>query len=202
MSLCPNKICIRRTKTPGTEKIDLIPVRDLAFIKKLVVEINEPTSIRFLAFHVKDKTYCDALKIEDADKRFCSVIKSKYVHFQIEKEGLPPERALFLLAFLPRIQPESELEQVVKELCDIIEWLGIKQRVNCIVFRYGAPVHRKDNSRHWQKSLEKTIEETRKLYTVGQIKARIEHIPENIQKNKTRQLTIHAASPFESIDVS
>lgn len=204
MELCPGTICIRRTTTSGTEKIDVTPVFDLAFIEKLVVEINEPVNIRYLGFHVKDTIYCNSLKNQNADKHFCMDFKAKpkYVHFEIIKEGYPPEKSLFLIAFLPRSKSENELNHVAEELCGIIEWLGVLQPVNCIIFRYGSPVHRKNSLTQWQRSLDNAIKGTKGLYTVGQITGRIRHISENVQKNKARHLTISPASPFESINVS
>jgi hypothetical protein len=198
LEFCPNTICIRRTERKGSDRIDLTPVYDLAFIEKIVINIDEPVIIRFLGFHVKDKTYCGSLKVQNVNKRFCFELKSRYVHFQIIKEGYPTEKALFLLAFFPRIKSDQELYQVVKELCDITEWLGIRQQINCIIFRYGAPRHQKDNRYQWQRNLEKTIKETKKLYTIGRFIGRIKHI----QENNNRCLTISSANLFDSINVS
>ena len=198
MEFCPNVICVRRTKIVGSDRINLAPIHALAYIKRVIINIDEPVNIRFLGFHVKDKAYCDSLKIQNTNKRFCTDIKSQYVHFHLIKEGYQPEKSMFLLAFLPRIKTENEMEQVVKELCDVIEWLEMRQQTNCVVFRYGSPRHQKDNRYQWQKSLDRIISETKDLYTIGRVVGRIKHIHEDDE----RCLTISTADLFDSINVS
>ena len=199
MNFCPKMICIRRTPKKGSDRQELNPSKDIAFIERIVIHIDEPVKIRFLAFHTKDNAYCTSVKNRSAEKQFCQDIKSaKYVHFQIEKEGYDSDKFMFLLAFLPRAKIESELYLVAKELCDIAEWLEITQPVNCIVFRYGTPRHQVQNEIKWQRDLEKAIKETRGIYTIGQITGRIKHIREDNQK----QITIWPASLFDSINVS
>ena len=198
MKFCPNVINIRRTKKNGSDRLNLVPVPDLAFIKSILINIDETVIIRMLGFHVKENAYCEAFKITDTNKRYCSDIKSKYVHFQLKKEGYPSEQSNFLLAFLPRIKTEGELSKVAKELCDIIEWLEIRQQINCIVFRFGSPRHQMDNQKKWQKYLEKTIDETKRLYTIGRVTGRIKHI----RNDKEKCLTVSSAKLFDSINVS
>ena len=198
MKICPKTRTIRRSTTIGSDMMDLLPSYDLAHIKKIFVNINEPVVVRLLGFHVNDKTYCELFMLTDADKRYCEGLKSQYVHFQIVKEGYPADESMFFLAFLPRIKTESELYQVVKEICDVIEWLEIKQTVNCIIFRFGHPKHNMENKTKWQKQLDRVIKETKYLYTIGKINGRIK----DVYESKKRCLTISPAPLFESISVS
>jgi len=197
LKICPNAINIRRSTT-GSDMMDLSPTYDLAHVNKIIININETVVVRLLGFHVNDKSYCKLYKITDTNKRYCETIKSKYVHLQIVKEGHPSEESMFFLAFLPKIKTENELYQVVKEICDVIEWLEIKQNVNCIIFRFGHPKHNMENKSKWQTQLDKVIKETKKLYTTGKINGRIKYVHED----KKRCLTVSPAPLFESINVS
>jgi hypothetical protein len=194
--ICPKPITIRRTKAPNSDRLAIVPVDSIASIENIVINIDEPVTIRLLAFHTIGKFYCSDYKIEPAEKRLCLDIESKYIH--LSKEGYPAEKSEFLLAFLPRSKTAGELCHLTKELCDIIEWLEIKQNVNCIVFRYGPPVHRNDDSIYWQKQFETIINETRRDYLIGQITGRIRHVREDDYK----YITIHSANLFESINIS
>jgi hypothetical protein len=196
--ICPKVVTIRRTKVPHSDRLTISPIGNTASIANIVVNIDEPVMIRLLAFHVIGMSYCSNYKIVDAEKRFCSDIKSQYVHFHIQKDGYPPEKSEFLIACLPRNKTEGELYQLAKELCDITEWLDIKQKTNCIIFRYGPPVHWMDDSVRWQKQLEIAIKETRINYLIGQIAGRIKHVREDDNRN----LTIYNADLFESINIS
>jgi hypothetical protein len=198
LSICPKVVTIRRTKTPRSDRLTISPVGSTASIENIVVNIDEPVNVRLLAFHVMGMSYCANYKIIDAEKRFCLDIKSQYVHFHIQKEGYPPEMSEFLIALLPRSKTESELYRLANELCDIAEWLDIKQKINCIIFRYGPPVHWMDDSVRWQKQLEGAIKETRLNYFIDKIVGRIKHIQEGDKRN----LTIHNAALFESINIS
>lgn len=198
MTICPKTVTIRRTRAPDSDRLTLVPIGNIASIASVVVNIDEPVTIRLLAFHVVGRYYCSNYKIEGAEKRFCLGVKSRYVHFHILKEGYPPEKSEFLIAFLPRNKTEGELYKLVKELCDVSEWLNVKQKINCIIFRYGPPLHWMDDSFRWQKQLKIVIEQTRADYLISQIEGRIKHIREEDSRN----LTVYNANLFESINVS
>ena len=198
MKICPNFKNIRRSKIVGSDRIDLTSTYNLASIKNIIINIDEPVAIRLLGFHIDDSSYCKSLKITNAEKKYCDRKKSQYVHFQIIKEGFPEEQSQFIIAFLPRIKLEHELEVVVKEICDVIEWLEIKHNINCIIFRFGKPVHNTEDTFRWQRQLEKIIKQVRNYYTIGQINGFIKQVRQDNEKC----LTISAASCYESINVS
>jgi hypothetical protein len=170
----------------------------VASIKNVIVNIDEPVNIRFLAFHTIDKLLCNEYKDKKAEKIFCKDIDAKYVHFHFSIEGYPSDNSEYLVAFLPRSKMGGELYKVAKELCDIIEWIEFRQKVNCIVFRYGHPIHSTDSPVHWQRQLERIVTETRNDYTIGSVEGKIKHVREDADKS----LTIGAASLFDNINIS
>jgi hypothetical protein len=170
----------------------------VASIKNVIVNIDEPVNIRFLAFHTIGKLLCNEYKDEKAEKIFCKDINAKYVHFHFSINGYSSDNSEYLVAFLPRSKMYGELYQVATELCDIIEWIEFRRKVNCILFRYGHPIHSMDSPFRWQKQLEKIITETRNDYTIGRVEGKIKHVREDSCKS----LTISAASLFDNINVS
>jgi hypothetical protein len=198
LTICPGTTTVRRTKTLYSDRLTIVPVDSIASIANIIVNIDEPVTIRLLAFHTANNLYCSKLKAENAEKKFCLDIKSRYVHFHFLKDGYPPEKSEFLIAFLPRSKTKNELYQVAKELCDIAEWLGGKQKINCIVFRYGHPVHRMNDLMQWQKQLEKILCETQKNYFIGKIEGRVK----DVRVDKCKNITIYNTNLFESINVA
>jgi hypothetical protein len=199
LEICPKTVTIRRTKMPNSDRLTIIPCNNIASIENIIINIDEPVTIRMLSFHVIGNRYCSDYKIATAEKRFCTDIKSRYVHFHISKKGYPPEKSEFLISFLPRNKTDSELYQLARELCDIVEWLEIRTKMNCIVFRYGLPVHWMDDPIPWQRKLEKILKETHADYIIDPIEGRIKHIRE---EKKCVNLTVYGANLFESINVS
>jgi hypothetical protein len=165
----------------------------------VVTHIDEPVSILLLGFHTKRRTYCAEYRIEDADKRICE-IAIDYVHFCISIEGYPVNESEYLIAFLPRMILPAGLQKLADEFCYIAEWLEIAQKINCLVFRYGPPVHNTDNIMHWQKQFQRNLEETRALYIVSsRVEGRVRHIATSpVEKN----MTISKNQLFECITVS
>jgi hypothetical protein len=199
LAICPPKITIRRTHDRGSDRICITPNDSVASIEKVVVNIDEPVSIMPLAFHTKDKVYCDMYKLEIADKRFCDTVIN-YVHFYFLIGGYPVDKSAYLIAFLPRWKKQSELDRLVNELWETVEWLEIRQKINCVVFRHGPPVHGTDNLFHWQKQLEKNIKETRTLYiTTLQMDGKIKHVPTSLVD---KHLTVSSNNPFACFNVS
>ncbi|GBU27435.1 hypothetical protein R84B8_00965 [Treponema sp. R8-4-B8] len=113
-------------------------------------------------------------------------------------DGCHPDETNYLVAFLPRFVKCSDLPTLTKELCNTAEWLEIKQ-VNCIVFRYGAPVHGMDDSTHWQRQFNKSIKETKELYMLYKIAGKIKHIPTFL---KEKNIIISKNITLENINVS
>jgi len=203
MNMCPRVITMRRKKRDEgdieTEQFPIDPANDsIASIKNIVINFDEAVSIMFLAFHVKDSLYCTRYKIDKADKRVCENKNIQYAQFHFSLDGYTSDESEYLVAFLPRIIQDSELSKLTNELCGIAEWLGIKQ-INCIVFRYGAPVHGMDNITHWQKQLNNAIKETKKLSLLTKMEGKIKHIPTFLEN---KNLTISKNIPLENINVS
>ena len=198
MKICPNLINIRRTKDADSDRISLTSTNNLASIKNIIININEPVAVRLLGFHVNDALYCKKLKIANEDKKYCEKLKSNYVHFQLKKEGLSEDQSQFIIAFLPRNKLKHELEIVVKEICDVIEWLELKQNINCIIFRFGKPVHNTEDTYKWQRQLDKVIKQVKNYYLIGQINGMIKQVRQENEKC----LIVSAAYRFESINVS
>jgi hypothetical protein len=151
-----------------------------------------------LAFHVQGKLYCKEYRLDNAEKRFCDVAVN-YIHFYLSLEGYPLDESKYLVALLPRVKNYNELEKLADELCKVTEWLEIKEKTNCLVFRYGPPVHGTDNIKYWQKQFEKSIEATRQLYIVHRMEGRIKHI--SILPS-AKNLTISKNSLFDAINIS
>jgi len=198
LKICPKLKNIRRTKEVGSDRVNLTSTNNLASIRNIIINIDEPVAVRFLGFHINNVSYCKELKITNEDKKYCEMLKSQYVHIQLVKEGFPEDQSQFIIAFLPRIKLDHELEIVVKEICDVIEWLEIKQTVNCIIFRFGKPVHNTEDTFKWQRQLDKVIKQVRNYYMIGQINGLIKQVRQENEKC----LTVSAAYRFESINVS
>ena len=203
MNICPKSVTIRRKKKGEgdieTDRFPIDPTSDnIASIKNIDINFDEAVSILFLAFHVNNDVYCTKYKIQKAEKRVCDNKKIKYAQFHISLSGYSSNDSEYLVAFLPRIMQCSELSKLADELCGIAEWLEIKQ-INCVVFRYGAPVHGMDGTMHWQKQFNKTIKETMELSLVNKIDGKIKHIPTSL---KNKNLTISKNFPMENINVS
>ena len=201
MNICPKVITIRRKKINEedieTDQLPITPTYDsIASIKNIIIHFDEAVSIMFLAFHTTNNAYCAKYKNKKADKKVCDNKNIQYVHFSLD--GCHPDDSEYLVAFLPRFVNYSELSTLTDELCNIAEWLDIKQ-INCIVFRYGAPVHGMDNSTHWQRQFDKTIKETKKLFMLYKIAGKIKHIPTSL---KEKNITISKNIPLENINVS
>jgi hypothetical protein len=185
LNFCPNSITLRQTHDPGSDKLDISPNDSIAMIKSVIVHIDEPVSIMLLAFHTKDKSYCKKYKINSAEKRFCDNVVD-YIHFYLSFEGYSLDESKYLIALLPRSKKYSELEKLANEFCKIVEWLEIKEKMNCLVFRYGPPVHGTDNIRHWQKQFAKNIKDAKELYIIHQMEGKVKHIPtSSANKNMT-----------------
>jgi len=203
MNICPKVIIIRRKKIDEedieTDRFPIDPTFDsIASIKNIVINFDDAVSILFLGFHVNNKVYCTKYKIQEAGKKVCENKKIKYTQFHISLSSYSPNDSEYLIAFLPRIIQCSELSKLADELCGIAEWLEIKQ-INCVVFRYGAPVHEMDGTMHWQKQFNKAIKEMRNLSLVNRIDGKIKHIPISL---KNKNLTISKNFPMENINVS
>lgn len=201
MIFCPKTITLRRAKDIGSDKIDIIPDDSVAAVKSITIHIDEPVAIMLLAFHVKNKSYCGKYKVTDAEKRFCDtiIIDIDYVHFYLSLEGYSPDESKHLIAFLPRLKDYSELDKLANEFCKVTKWLEIKEKTNCLVFRYGPPVHGTDNIRHWQKQFEKNIEETKGVYAIHRMEGKIKHIPISASN---KNMTISKNNLFNNINVS
>jgi hypothetical protein len=182
----------------GSDKLDIIPDNSVAAIKSIIIHIDEPVTIMFLAFHVKNKSYCKKYKLDNAKKRFCDNAID-YIHFYLSLEGYPSDESKHLIALLPRSKSYSELDKLTNEFCTVAEWLEIKEKINCLVFRHGPPVHGTDNIKYWQKQLENKIKETRQLYIIHRMEGRIKHI--SISPS-CRNLTISKNKLFDNINVS
>lgn len=197
MKICPQDIIIKRTEEVGSDKVDLLPTNEIAAIKSIEIYMDETIRIKLLGFHVNEKAYCESYKILEADKRYCEAKKSNYIHFFIDKEGFLQDESMFVLAFLPRAKSENEIEKIVKELREIINFLEIKQNINCIIFRFGKPIHDTDNLLKWQKQFDKKLTEINKNNFI-KVNGRIKHIREDSKKC----LIIRRANLFDSINVS
>jgi hypothetical protein len=127
LNICPKTIILRRTPKFGSDRLDIIPTDPgIASIKSVVTHINEPLSIMFIGFHTKNKAFCAEYKITGDVKRVCDIeIKINYVHFYLSLEGYPAGESEYLVAFLPRFQPPSELQNLSNE------W-----KENLKIFRY------------------------------------------------------------------
>jgi len=203
MSICPKVITIRRKKKYEgdieTDRLPIDPTSDsIASIKNIVINFDEAVSVMFLAFHINNNVYCEKYKIQEAEKRICDNKDIKYAQFYFSLSGCSPDESEYLVAFLPRFKECSELSKLANELCNITEWLDIKQ-INCIVFRYGAPVHGTDDIRHWQKQFTKAIKEMKELSLIYKMDGRIKHISTFL---KNINLTISKNEPLENINVS
>jgi len=203
MSICPKVITIRRKKgNEGdieTDRLPIDPTSDsIASIRNIVVNFDEAVSVMFLAFHINNNVYCEKYKIQKAEKRVCDNTNIKYAQFYFSLSGYSSNESEYLVAFLPRFIECSELSTLANELFTITEWLDIKQ-INCIVFRYGMPVHGMDDSMHWQKQFNKALEETKELFLIYKMEGKIKHIPTNL---KNINLTISKNEPLENINVS
>jgi hypothetical protein len=203
MNICPKIITIRRKKKDeGDIEADRFPIEptydSIASIKNIDIRFDEPVSILFLAFHVDNDVYCTKYKIPEAEKRICDNKNIKYAQFYFSLSGYSPNESEYLVAFLPRIVKYSELPKLTDELCSIAEWLEKKQ-INCVVFRYGAPVHGMDDVRHWQKQLNYAIKETKEMSLLLKMEGTIKHIPTFL---KNKNLTISKNIPLENINIS
>jgi hypothetical protein len=167
-------------------------------IKSVIVHIDEPVAIMLLAFHTKDKSYCEKYKINGAKKRFCDNIID-YIHFYLSIEGYLSDESKYLIALLPRFKSYSELEKLANEFCKITEWLEINEKMNCLVFRYGPPVHGTDNIRHWQKQFEKSIKNAKELYIIHRMEGKVKHIQTSFAN---KNMTISKNNLFDNINVS
>jgi hypothetical protein len=202
MNVCPKMLTIRRKRKDEsdieTDRFPIDPTDDsIASIKNIVINFDEAVSVMFLAFHTKNNIYCERYKIQDADKKVCDN-NIRYTHFYFSLDGYRPDESEYLVAFLPRFINCSELSTLTSELCATAEWLGIRQ-INCIVFRYGAPVHGMDNIIHWQRQLDKTIKETKELSILYKVTGKIKHIPTSL---KEKNITISKNILLENINVS
>jgi hypothetical protein len=185
----------------GTDRLEINPTDDcIASIKNVVVNFDETVSVRLLGFHVKDNKYCTTYKETDVEecKCFCDNKTVKYVHFYFSIDGYDPNETEYLIAFLPRSKTTSELSVLTRELCTVAEWLGTKQ-INCLIFKFGAPVHGMGDSMHWQKQLDKNIKETKALSLISAMRGRIKDIPVSL---RNKNLTISKNFPMENINVS
>jgi len=203
MSICPKIITIRRKKINEedieTDRLPINPTYDsIASIKNILINFDEAVSVLFLAFHITNNDYCARYKIKEADKKVCDNKNIKYVHFYFSLDGYSSDESEYLVAFLPRFVKCSDLPTLANELCNMAEWLDIKQ-VNCIVFRYGAPVHGMEDITHWQKQFNKTIKETKELYMLYKIAGKIKYIRTSL---KEKNITISKNIPLENINVS
>jgi len=203
MDICPKVITIRRKKKDDgdieTDRFSIDPTYDsIALIKNIVLNLDEAVSLILLTFHINEKSYCTKYKIHKAGKRVCDIKNLHYAHFYLSLDGHSPDESDYIVAFLPRIMKYSELLKLANELCSIAEWLDIKY-INCIVFRYGKPVHGMDDIKHWQKQLNSAIKETKELYLLYKMEGRIKHIPTFLNN---KNLTISKNIPLENINVS
>jgi hypothetical protein len=203
MNICPELLTVRRKpKNKGDIVTDLIPVcptsDKIASVNNIVIHFDEAVSVRFLAFHVDNKAYCQKYKIQDAERRLCEKSGMCYVHFYFSLDGYSFKDSEYLVAFLPRFVKCDDLSKLTNELCDVAEWLGIDY-INCIVFRHRSTAHGMDDSSHWQKQLNKAVEETKKLSLLHKMEGMIKHIPVSL---KDKNLTISKAAPLENINVS
>jgi hypothetical protein len=203
MNIYPKVLTIRRKKKNEedieADRLPLNPTYDsIASIKNIVINFDEAVSVMFLAFHTVDNAYCTRYKLQEADKKVCDNKNIQYVHFYFSLDGYHPDGSEYLVAFLPRFVKCSELPALTNELCAMAEWLDIKH-INCIVFRYGAPVHGMDDSTHWQRQLNKTIKETRELSILYKMAGKIKDIPTSL---KEKNITISKNIPLENINVS
>jgi hypothetical protein len=205
VNICPKSVTIRRVKgAAASDTVDIKPVSSIANINKIIVNIDEPVNIKFLRFHKHDDYYCNKYKLLEYDKCYCNDIKThNFVHFYITIEE--SNNKAIILAFLPRNKTEVLLRQVANEICDICEWLEEKQNVNCIVFRYGKPVHRSDNKFKWARQLSLVLKEAREHSTMaGSLTSRVNHISEetSLKVQKTRTMTIKPGNSLDCINVS
>ena len=203
MNICPKVITIRRKKKDEgdieTDRFPIDPTYDsIASIKNIVINFDEAVSLMFLAFHTEDGVYCTEYKIHEADKKVCENKNIHYAQFYFSLGGYSLDESEYLVAFLPRFIECSKLSKLTNELCNITEWLGIKQ-MNCIVFRYGTPVHGMQDSMHWQKQFNKALEETKKLFLIYKMDGKIKYIPTSL---KDKNLTISKNFPMENFNVS
>jgi len=203
MDICPKVITIvRKKKNEGDIETELFPIDSthdsIASIKNIILNFDETVSLLFLGFHIKDDIYCTKYKIHKADKRVCEIKNIQYAHFYFSLGGYSHDESDYLVAFLPRIIKYSELSILAQELCNIAEWLNLKY-INCIVFRYGKPVHGMDNIVHWQKQFDNAIKETKNLYNFYKMEGKIKFVPTFV---KNKNLTISKNIPLENINVS
>jgi hypothetical protein len=203
VNICPKVITIRRKKLNKedieTDRLPIDPTYDnIASIKNIILHFDEAVSIMFLTFHITNNAYCARYKIQEADKKVCDNKNIQYVHFYFSLGGCPPDESEYLVALLPRFVKCSELSTLATELCNMAEWLDIKQ-ANCIVFRYGSPVHGMDDSTHWQRQFNKTIKETKELFMLYKMVGKIKHIPTSL---KEKNITISKNIPLENINIS
>ena len=203
MNICPKTIYIRRKNTDAknikTDRLEINPPDDcIASIRNIVINFDETVAVMFLGFHTKDKKYCTIYKQTNAEKYFCDNKPIKYVHFYFSIDGCPPGETEYLVAFLPRSKTIAELSVLANELRNVTEWLKIKQ-INCLIFRFGAPVHGMGDSMHWQKQLDKNIKEMKALSVIRTMRGRIKEISVSLQN---KNLTISKNYPMENINVS
>jgi hypothetical protein len=195
---CPKTITLRRAHDAGSDKLDIIPDNSIAAIKSVIIHIDEPVAVMLLGFHVKGKLYCEKYRLDNAEKRFCDNVVD-YIHFYLSLEGYSLGESKYLIALLPRLKVYGELEKLANEFCTVTEWLEIKEKINCLVFRYGPPVHGMDNIKHWQKKFKEKIENSRQLYVIPRMEGNIKHIPIS---SHDRNLTISKNNLFDNINVS
>jgi len=203
MNICPKVITIRRKKKSEddieTDRLPIYPTYDcIASIKNIDVHFDESVSMIFFAFHTINHAYCLRYKSLKAEKKVCENKIIHYVHFHFSLGGYSADESEYLVAFLPRFTKYSELPILANELCSIAEWLNIKQ-INCVVFRYGKPVHGMGDSTHLQKQLDKEIKEMKEFSILHKMVGKIKDIPISL---KEKNLTISRNIVLANINVS
>jgi hypothetical protein len=187
--LCPKaKIITRTSQEPLSDRLSIVlPDGDeylepVAYIESIIAQIDERVMVRLLAFHTEDGVYCAEYKDDNAEKRFCcDNSATRYVHFHCSIDRNPVD---YLLAFLPRSKNKEDLRTVVVELYMTAKWLNISQEINCIIFRYGRPIHESENKYHWQEILDNYLEEMKRTRKTPIIEAQIKHIQEKSGTDK------------------
>jgi hypothetical protein len=194
MLLCPKEKIIRNVDSRDVDRIDLMPVEQIANIDQIVANTDLPVHIRLLSFHTKENVYCAKYKVENAEKKLCCEPPMNYVHFYLLKEKPLPDK--YLLVFLPRSKGNDELRKVADELYTMVQWLKVDGEINGIVFRYGKPVLSSDNIKHLQNVLMKCVKDKKWDFCSMNVIVKAVTIGEN------KKLVISNNKPFECINVS
>ena len=203
MDVCPKTIHIRRTKTNNdsikTDRLEIIPTDEcIASINNIIVNFDETVSVKFLGFHAKNNMYCKTYKNPNAKKIFCKEMIMKYVHFYFSVDTGIQNNDAYLVAFLPRTKTTSELTILAEELCAAVKWLEIQQ-INCFIFRFGVPSHGTENAMHWQKQLNKNINEMKERLFITNIQGTVREVSRALSRVN---LTISKESQMYRINVS